>query len=82
MYHDLREMYLWNCLKKDIEVFLAKCTNCQHVKTEHQIPGGLSQDIAIPTWKCEDVNMDFVVVFSRKCKQPNLIWIIIDRMTK
>ncbi|WMV18993.1 hypothetical protein MTR67_012378 [Solanum verrucosum] len=32
MYHDLREVYWWNGMKRDIEGFVAKCPNCQQVK--------------------------------------------------
>ena len=28
MYHDLREVYWWEGLKKDIIEFVAKCPNC------------------------------------------------------
>ncbi|WMV54497.1 hypothetical protein MTR67_047882 [Solanum verrucosum] len=35
MYHDLREVYWWDEMKKNIAKFLAKCPNCQHVKVEH-----------------------------------------------
>ncbi|WMV49716.1 hypothetical protein MTR67_043101 [Solanum verrucosum] len=65
MYCDLWEIYWWNELKKDIVEFVAKCPNCQQVKVQHQKPGGLSQDISIPTWKWENVNMDFVVGLPR-----------------
>ncbi|KAH0720584.1 hypothetical protein KY290_005079 [Solanum tuberosum] len=40
------------------------CPNCQQVKVQHPKPGGLSQNISIPTWKWEDVNMDFIVKLS------------------
>ena len=30
MYRDLREIYLWNVMKKGIAEFVAKCQNCQH----------------------------------------------------
>ncbi|WMV09561.1 hypothetical protein MTR67_002946 [Solanum verrucosum] len=63
------EFYWWNGMKKDIVEFVAKCPNCQQVKDEHQRLGGLSQDIGIPTWKSEKLNMDF-------------IWVIVDRMMK
>ncbi|WMV09139.1 hypothetical protein MTR67_002524 [Solanum verrucosum] len=82
MYRDLREVYWWNGMKQDIAGFVAKCPNCQQVKAEHQRPGGLSQDIVIPTWKWEDVNMDFIVGFSRTRRQHDSIWLIVDRMTK
>jgi len=47
MYYDLREVYWWNGMKKDIAGFVAKCPNCQQVKVEHQKLGGLSQYIRI-----------------------------------
>ena len=61
MYHDLREIYWWEGLKRNIEEFVAKCPNCQQVKAEDQKLGGLLQEIQIPTWKWEDINMDFVL---------------------
>ncbi|WMV26151.1 hypothetical protein MTR67_019536 [Solanum verrucosum] len=39
MYHDLRKVYWWNDMKKDIAGFVAKCSNCQQVKAEHLKPG-------------------------------------------
>ncbi|XP_070013143.1 uncharacterized protein [Nicotiana sylvestris] len=60
MYHDLKEIYWWNNMKRDIGDFVAKCSNCQQVKAEHQRPGGLAQSIEIPMWKWEMINMDFV----------------------
>ena len=32
MYHDLREVFLWERLKGDIAEFVAKFPNCPHVK--------------------------------------------------
>ena len=51
MYQDLREVYWWDGLKKDIEEFISKCPKCQHVKAEHLKPGGLTQIMDVPTWK-------------------------------
>ncbi|KAH0695924.1 hypothetical protein KY289_013406 [Solanum tuberosum] len=82
MYRDLREVYWWNGMKKDIASFVAKCPNCQQVKAEHMKPGGLLQDINIPTWKWEEVNMDFFVGLPRTQRQHDSIWVIVDRMTK
>ncbi|XP_049354785.1 uncharacterized protein LOC125819393 [Solanum verrucosum] len=36
MYRDLREVYWWNGMKKGIAEFVAKCPNCQQVKTDGQ----------------------------------------------
>ncbi|WMV24573.1 hypothetical protein MTR67_017958 [Solanum verrucosum] len=82
MYRDLWEVYWWNGMKKDIADFVAKCLNCQQVKAEHLRSGGLSQDINIPTWKWENVNMDFIVGLPRTRRQHDSIWVIVDRMTK
>lgn len=35
MYHDIREIYWWGEMKKDIAEFVAQCPNCQQVKIEH-----------------------------------------------
>ncbi|XP_069143374.1 uncharacterized protein [Solanum lycopersicum] len=40
IYHDLREVYLWNGMKRDITNIVSKCPNCQQVKVEHQKPRG------------------------------------------
>ncbi|XP_070017341.1 uncharacterized protein [Nicotiana sylvestris] len=32
MYHDLKEVYWWNNMKKEVADFLEKCPNCQQVK--------------------------------------------------
>ena len=61
MYRDLRDIYWVNEMKRDIAKFVSRCQNCQQVKVEHQGVGGLTQDIDIPTWKWEDVNMEFLV---------------------
>ncbi|XP_070049750.1 uncharacterized protein [Nicotiana tomentosiformis] len=39
MYHDLKEVYWWNDMKRNVAEFVAKCTNYQQVKAEHQRPG-------------------------------------------
>ncbi|XP_070015086.1 uncharacterized protein [Nicotiana sylvestris] len=36
MYHDLKEIYWWNDMKKKVADFVAKCLNCQQVKVEQQ----------------------------------------------
>ena len=65
MCHDLREVFLWKGLKGNIVKCVAKCPKCQQVKVEHKNPTGLLKAIQVPTWKWEDVNMDFLVGFPR-----------------
>ncbi|PHT83036.1 hypothetical protein T459_11479 [Capsicum annuum] len=40
------------------------------------------QEFTIPTWKCEEVNMDFVTGLPRTRHQHDSVWVIIDRMAK
>ncbi|WMV54949.1 hypothetical protein MTR67_048334 [Solanum verrucosum] len=82
MYRDLREVYWWNGMKRDIADFVAKCPNCQQVKVEHQKPGGMTQEIDIPTWKWEVIKMDFITGLPRTRRHHDSIWVIVDRVTK
>ena len=43
MYHDLKDTYWWNGMKRDIADFVSKCLTCQQVKLEHQRPSRLLQ---------------------------------------
>ena len=63
MYQNLREVYWWEDMKKDIAEFVAKCSNCQQVKVEQHRPGGLAQEH--PKWTWEIINMDFITGFPR-----------------
>ncbi|GKE74774.1 putative reverse transcriptase domain-containing protein [Tanacetum coccineum] len=51
MYHDLRDMYWWPGMKRDIATYVSKCLTCSKVKAEHQRPSGLLQQPEIPEWK-------------------------------
>ena len=82
MYRDLRELYLWEGMKKKIIGFVAKCPNWQQVKVDHQRPGSLAQYIDFLEWKWEMVNMDFIIFLPRYRRQYDSIWIIINRMKK
>ncbi|GJY48437.1 putative reverse transcriptase domain-containing protein [Tanacetum coccineum] len=48
MYHDLRDMYWWPRMKRDIAIYVSKCLTCSKVKAEHQRPSGLLQQPEIP----------------------------------
>nr|GEX69842.1 putative reverse transcriptase domain-containing protein [Tanacetum cinerariifolium] len=48
MYHDLRDMYWWPVMKRDIATYVSKCLTCLKVKAEHQRTSGLLQQPEIP----------------------------------
>ena len=82
MYCDLREVYWLNGMKRDIEDYVSKCPNYQHVKVEHEKTGGRTKEIDIPTWKWKVINMDFITGLPRTRRQHGSIWVKVDRMTK
>ena len=82
MYHDLREIYWWDGLKRDIAEFVTKCSNCKKVKARHLKLGGITQIMDVSTWKWEAINMDYVVGLPQTQKQNDSIWVIVDRLTK
>ena len=47
MYRDLREIYWWPGMKKDIAEFVARCLTCQQLKAEHQKSVDLLQPLLI-----------------------------------
>ncbi|GJS39992.1 reverse transcriptase domain-containing protein [Tanacetum coccineum] len=51
MYYDLRDIYWWPGMKKDITLFVSKCLTCSKIKAEHQRPSGLLQQPEILEWK-------------------------------
>ncbi|KAG8482854.1 hypothetical protein CXB51_024015 [Gossypium anomalum] len=82
MYNDLKKIYWWNGMKRDISEFVAKCLICQQVKAEHQVPSGLLQPVMIPEWKWDRITMDFVTGLPLTPKRKNAIWVVVDRLTK
>lgn len=61
IYYDLRKIYWWPRINRDIIDYVFNCQNCQQVMCQHQSPAGLLQCIPIPMWKWEHISMDFVV---------------------
>ncbi|KAF3661550.1 hypothetical protein FXO37_12888 [Capsicum annuum] len=82
MYLNLREIYWWSGIMRDVLEFMAKCSTCQQVKIEHQKPSCPMQEFISPTWKWEELNMDFVMGLPRTHHQHDSVWVIIDTMTK
>ncbi|XP_016173629.1 uncharacterized protein LOC107616147 [Arachis ipaensis] len=82
MYHDLKKMFWWPGMKRDLATIVNKCLVCQKVKIEHQKPSGVLQPLGIPEWKWEDISMDFVMGLPRTQTGRDAIWVIVDRLTK
>jgi hypothetical protein len=69
-------------MKIKIAHFVARCDTCRRVKAVHMKIVGPLQSLPIPTWKWEDISMDFIVGLPKTAKGFDSIWVIIDRLTK
>jgi hypothetical protein len=82
MYHDLKQHYWWMKMKIEIARYVARCDTCKRVKAIHLKAAGPLQSLPIPTWKWEDISMDFIVGLPRTTKGFDSIWVIIEGLTK
>ena len=82
MYRDLHRQYYWSGMKRHVGDFVRRCLTCQQVKAEHQKPTGLLQPLEVAEWKWEHVTMDFVTHFPWTPSRHDVVWVIMDRLTK
>ena len=82
MYQDLKKLFWWSGMKRDIAQFVYACLTCQKSKVEHQKPSGLMQPLEIPEWKWDGITMDFVTGLPNTARGFDAIWVVVDRLTK
>ena len=82
MYQDLKTMYWWTGMKREIAQYVSECDVCQRVKAVHQKSAGLLQPLKIPEWKWDMIEMDFVTGFPKSKKGNDAIFVVIDRLSK
>jgi hypothetical protein len=51
MYHDLRSLYWWTRMKREIAKYVSECDTCQRVKASLLKAAGTLQPLPIPSWK-------------------------------
>ena len=69
-------------MKSDVARFVYACLTYQKSKGEHQKPAGLLQPLEVPEWKWDSISMDFVTGLPNNLRGYDLIWVIVDRLTK
>lgn len=82
MYADMRRLYYWEGMMRDIASYMSNCMTCQLVKAEHQRPNGLLQPLEAPLWKWDQISIDFIDGLPRSRSGHNNVWVIMDRLTK
>ena len=82
MYQDLKQCFGWTRMKREIAKYISECDICKRVKASHLRPAGPLQPLSIPSWKWEDISMDFIVGLPKTSKGYDSIWVIVDRLTK
>jgi hypothetical protein len=61
---------------------VSECDTCRRVKVDHLRPVENLQPLSIPEWKWENICMDFIVCLPHTSCGYNLIWVIVDHLTK
>jgi hypothetical protein len=82
MYQDLRRVYWWPGMEKDVTNYVSTCLTCQKIKLMHQKTSGLLQPLPIPDWKWKEVTMDFVTGLPPSQSKKDANWVVVDRLTK
>jgi hypothetical protein len=82
MYQDLKKNFWWSDMKVDIAKYVSKCDTCHRMKASHLKSAGVLQPLSIPTWKWDDISMDFIVGLSLTARKKYSIWVIVDKLTK
>jgi hypothetical protein len=82
MYHDLKPLYLWTRMKREIAKYVTECDTCQRIKASHLKSARALQPLSIPSWEWDDISMDFIVGLPNTSQHHDSIWVIMDRLAK
>jgi hypothetical protein len=69
-------------MKHEASRYVSECDTCRKVKANYMKPRGLLQPQSVPDWKWDDISMNFIVGLPLTARKFNLIWVIVDRLTK
>jgi len=70
---DLKRLFWWPGMKKEIAEFIYACLVCQNSKIEHQKSSGLMQPLFVPEWKWDSISLDFLRALPKIAKGFDLI---------
>ncbi|GJZ02811.1 putative reverse transcriptase domain-containing protein [Tanacetum coccineum] len=81
MYYDLRDLYWWPGMKRDIVEYVSRCLTCSKIKRTQKPQDFFSQP-EIPAWKLGKDNVDFVTKLPKMCSGMIRFGFVVDRLTK
>jgi hypothetical protein len=82
MYQNLKQSFWWTRMRREIAKYVSECDICQRVKASHLKTAGTLQPLTIPSWKWDNISMDFIVGLPNTSLRHNSVWVIVDRLTK
>jgi hypothetical protein len=82
MYQDLKGNFWWSNMKVDIAKYVSECDTCSRIKGSHLKTVSTLQPLPIPSWKWDDISMDFIVGLPLMSRNHDSIWVVVDRLTK
>jgi hypothetical protein len=69
-------------MKREIAKYVSECDTCQRIKASHLKSVGALQPLSIPSWKWDDISMDFIMGLPNTSRHHDSIGVIVDRLTK
>jgi hypothetical protein len=69
-------------MKHEAARYVSECDTCQKIKADYMKPRVLLQSISISEWKWDNISMDFIVGLPLTAHKFDLIWVIMDRLSK
>jgi hypothetical protein len=69
-------------MKHETARYMSDCDTCRKLKIDYMKSEGLLQPLSIPDCKWDDISIDFIVGLSLTVHKFDLIWVIIDQLTK
>jgi hypothetical protein len=69
-------------MKREATHYVSECDTCWKVKADYMKPGRPLQLLSIPKWKGNNISMDFIVGLPLTAHKFDLIWVIVDRLSK
>jgi hypothetical protein len=69
-------------MKHETTRYVSECDTRRKVKTDYMKPRGLLQPLSVPNWKWDDISIDFIMDLPLTPHKFDLIWVIVDRLTK